>query len=55
MTFWLNLSKLNHGKEKAGGYDLAGQMGKYAYLVKGSESVVLGLSIEPFKHLLRKT
>ena len=42
-------------KGKAGGYDLAGQMGKYAYLVKGSESVVLGLSIEPFKHLLRKT
>ena len=39
---------------KAGGYDLAGQMGTYANLVKGSESVVLGLSIEPFKHHLRK-
>ena len=50
----VNLIESESWKGKAGGYDLAGQMGTYANLVKGSESVVLGLSIEPFKHHLRK-
>jgi predicted house-cleaning NTP pyrophosphatase (Maf/HAM1 superfamily) len=31
-------------KGKAGGYDLAGDMGEYASLVDGSESTVLGIA-----------
>ena len=33
-------------KGKAGGYDLAGPMGKYAQLIDGSESTVLGIAGE---------
>lgn len=38
-------------KGKAGGYDLAGAMGKYARLIEGSESTVLGFTEESLNYL----
>ena len=36
---------------KAGGYDLAGEMGAYATLVEGAESTVLGFTQESLEYL----
>jgi len=36
---------------KAGGYDLAGEMGAYAALVEGAESTVLGFTQESLEYL----
>ena len=38
---------------KAGGYDLAGLMGKHATLVEGSESTVLGFTEESLDYLVQ--
>ena len=38
-------------KGKAGGYDLAGPMGKYARLIEGSEATVLGIAGEAMELL----
>ena len=37
---------------KAGGYDLAGQMGDYAKLIDGHEATVLGIAADAMKQLL---
>ena len=36
---------------KAGGYDLAGEMGAYATLVEGAQSTVLGFTQESMEYL----
>ena len=47
----IDLIESNSWKGKAGGYDLAGLMGKYASLVEGSESTVLGFTEESLEYL----
>ena len=47
----IELIESNSWKGKAGGYDLAGLMGKYATLVEGSESTVLGFTEKSLEYL----
>jgi septum formation protein len=47
----IELIESNSWKGKAGGYDLAGLMGKYATLVEGSESTVLGFTKKSLEYL----
>ena len=44
MMHWSNSSNQTLGLGKAGGYDLAGMMGKYAQLIEGTEPTVLGFT-----------
>jgi len=46
----LVLSKSWHGK--AGGYDLAGPMGKWAQIIDGSESTVLGIASQALAEII---
>jgi septum formation protein len=47
----IELIESNSWKGKAGGYDLAGLMGKHASLVEGSESTVLGFTEKSLEYL----
>ena len=47
----IELIESNSWQGKAGGYDLAGLMGKHATLVEGSESTVLGFTEESLEYL----
>jgi septum formation protein len=47
----IELIESNSWKGKAGGYDLAGLMGKHASLVEGSESTVLGFTEKSLQYL----
>ena len=47
----IELIESNSWQGKAGGYDLAGLMGKHATLVEGSESTVLGFTEESLDYL----
>jgi septum formation protein len=47
----IELIESNSWKVKAGGYDLAGLMGKHASLVEGSESTVLGFTEKSLEYL----
>ena len=47
----IELIESNSWQGKAGGYDLAGLMGKHARLVEGSESTVLGFTEESLEYL----
>lgn len=50
----ISLIKNNSWHGKAGGYDLAGDAGKYTRLIEGDELTVLGFSFEAINELITK-